>query len=65
MVARGLPRLAALVTVQFHAGGQVLLNGQVRSFYLKQMAQEIAAAHPEVQHVENRLTVGDMGQRAG
>lgn len=38
-------------------GGTVVLQGQVPSYYLKQMAQAIALALPGVERVRNELRV--------
>ncbi|MCA9108445.1 MAG: BON domain-containing protein [Planctomycetaceae bacterium] len=39
--------------------GQITLQGRVRSYYLKQMAQEVAQRVPGVRRVMNNVQVGD------
>jgi osmotically-inducible protein OsmY len=47
------------VRCEFHEGALVL-RGRVSSFYLKQLAQTLAAATPGVQEVVNRIEVREV-----
>lgn len=40
-----------------HRNGRVALRGQVPTYFLKQLAQSLAASHPGVQSVDNHLEV--------
>ncbi len=37
--------------------GVLTLRGHVRSYYIKQMAQELVRSIPTVEHIDNRLRV--------
>ncbi len=47
------------VRCEFHEGALVL-RGRVSSFYLKQLAQTLAAAVPGVQEIVNRIDVREV-----
>jgi osmotically-inducible protein OsmY len=55
MCAVGYPQLFA-ISVSVH-GGQVTLDGEVPTYYLKQVAQTAALAVPGVESVENEIVV--------